>query len=145
MLRKKFWHLNYILPPSDKGNLTYLPSLAPRVKGAALHHLDTRSWPDRSGTSLIPQAFGAWCPLSTSQNSRGHRKYGQQPKKMLICGWQTSHGARRSIFHHLTQSTGLFVTSCPLLKASRGNTQHPWKHLLKLSILILKCHRKKKE
>lgn len=42
-VRKKFWHLNYILPPSDKGNLTSLLSQAPRAERAALRHLDTRA------------------------------------------------------------------------------------------------------
>ena len=57
--KKKKRHLNYILPPSDKGNLTYLLSQSLRTESSP---------PPPGGQSMVSTSF--WCTVVLSASPR---------------------------------------------------------------------------
>lgn len=127
------WHLNYILPPSDKGNqeqrglasTTWTPECGPIISRQVWSH-------KRSVHGVLSLLL--FTTLGDTANMVNSQR------NCSIRGWKTSPAARRSTLCRSAQSTGPFAISWPLLKASSGNTQRDWKGALKLGILIPKFH-----
>ena len=114
--KKKKRHLNYILPPSDKGNLTYLLS-------QSLENRE-RSPPPPGGQSMVSHKLLVHRRLLCfAQNFRRHSKYLSSQGSCPVWGWQTSQGAQRPNLCQSAGSTGPFATSCQLPRASRGNSR----------------------
>lgn len=123
---KTVWHLNYILPPSDKGNLTYLLNQAQRAERAALHDQDRRVWPAMRGRA---RSHSGWFSASVRAPPRRHCKRGQQPK--TLCNPLLTHFTWSQKGHPLPLNTvhGPLCISCSLQRASRGNKEQDCKGL----------------
>lgn len=119
VMGKKIWHLNYILPSSDKGNLTYLQE----QRGLA-----STTWTPECGPITSRQAWSykrlvhgvLSLLLLTALGDTANMVNSQS--NCSIRGWKTSPGARRSTLCRSAQSIGPLAISWPLLKASKGNT-----------------------